>query len=98
MLKTKPKSSSPNEVTTKEVWFCIRVELHDCPCGQFSSEFVTVQHMIVVWPSEEDPVLKKTLAQSNEGEIVEYEEMFGPCVSWYEVEGSKLRGHIRREL
>jgi len=64
-----------------------------CPCGQFKCNFITIQHMIVVFPSEDDPLFKKALELSNNGEAVEYEEVFGPCISVYEVEARGMMGH-----
>lgn len=53
-------------------------------------------HQIVIWPSEDDPTFKQTLEESNNGQAVEYEEEFGPCISWYELEAKQLKGHQRK--
>lgn len=95
-LKEKPKTSDGSTNTLDEAWVCIRVEPFVCPCGNFRSTFVTVQHLIVVWPSEDEPSFKETLEESNGGEAIEYEEVFGPCISWYELDARQVKGHQRR--
>lgn len=96
IILTERSTDIKNTVDTDEAWVCIKVEPYNCPCGDFKSTFISVQHLIVVWPSEEDPQFKQVLEQSNNGEPVEYEEVFGPCISVYEVEASGLVGHKRR--
>lgn len=68
-------------------WYCIETDDWPCPqCGTIV-KFATARHLIIVWDEKDHPAMLK-LAQAckevgRNPRIVEYEETFGPAISWY---------------
>lgn len=71
-------------------WFCIRTSPWPCPaegCG-FVARFVTVAHLIVVWPRKDDSVLLQIandcVTAGRQPRVAEYEESMGRCITYDE--------------
>lgn len=84
-----------------EPWYCIRTEIWVCPnpdCDIYSN-FVTADHLIVVWPEKDNPSILRHAADCVKAQrnprIVEYEERFGACISYYEWEARGCPVHGR---
>ena len=84
-------------------WFCLATD--PWPCPQDGCDFValhmTAAHMILVWPQKDDPELlfhaKRGMEVGRNPKVVEYEQDFGPCMSYYEWMANGRRVHgIRR--
>lgn len=76
-------------------WFTIKGRPWSCSCGESKPYMAEDQHphRIIVWPSEQDPNMLKTLRSIHEddgeaAEVVRYEKAMGPCVSHYEISPS----------
>lgn len=71
-------------------WFCVQTDPWSCPAPgcDFVALYMTAAHLIVVWPSRDDPYLlgaaQSARVAGREPRIVEYEQDFGPCIAWDE--------------
>jgi hypothetical protein len=75
-------------------WFCIATEPYACPCGQATVSFCTVAHIILVWPTMDDPrMIEMARFLKSEDKrnprIVEYENEFGKCISYYKFKATR---------
>lgn len=73
-------------------WWCIKVIAEECICGEFVSEYMTVMHLIIVWPTLDDGNLLQLAAnmqkQERDPKIVEYKNEYGKCISYYEMKNN----------
>lgn len=74
---------SQEDVEIEEGWYCIRTDSFPCPAVgcDFVAFFMTGAHLIIVWPSDDDPKLLRcaheALAVGRNPRIVEYKAEFG---------------------
>jgi hypothetical protein len=85
-------------------WFTLRVRPVTCGlCGtvlEYAEVTRKERHVIVVWPSRDDPNMLKAARRFVEqrpggfAEVVEFERGMGPCMSYYQLvsEGSVVPG------
>lgn len=72
-----------------EDWFCVSTSPWDCPCGKFVAHHMTAMHLIIVWPTIDDPNLLDMCAiaqkKNRNPRVIQYRSEFGKCASYYEV-------------
>lgn len=70
-------------------WFCVKVKPFICGgCGRNCRYYDDARHLIVVWPTENDPNLVRVVESLSEDEgtdpkVIEYEKSLGEAVSYY---------------
>lgn len=74
-------------------WYAVRIPEWVCSCDEIERVYMSEPvkpHRILVWPSEEDPNMKRILARLEEGvaSVVVYEVAMGECISYYAMKPS----------
>lgn len=70
-------------------WWCVRTDPWGCPATgcEFIANFLTAAHLVIVWPTMDDPSLLRHAAAARDvgrnPKPVEYEKEFGPACSYY---------------
>lgn len=71
-------------------WWCIATDPYPCPVigCTFVAEHLTVAHLIVVWPEQDDPDLLHFAVDARElgrnPRVEEWEPDLGPCISYFQ--------------
>ena len=87
---SRPKVSEPDNEF--EDWFCIKCNLKFCGECDKEMEFVHTSKVseIIVWPEKDDPfmltIAEEAMGAKRNPRIVCYEQNFGPCISFYDLE------------
>lgn len=69
-------------------WFCVATAPWPCPALGCDAvlDYMTAAHLILVWPRKDDPDMLEVANDAQrigrEPRVVEYEQGFGPCISY----------------
>lgn len=83
-------------------WWCVRTSPFPCPAEgcDFIAVFLTAGHLVVVWPSKDDPALLRRAHEAKtvdrNPQVVKYRAEYGAAISWdrWQQIGRRVHGRI----